>query len=77
MKVKNTKLKICEIVAQPSGPVSVTKWSDKKIVTMSSAEHSHDTRTVTIRDKEGVKSISGLDYNKSVMGVEFECDDNI
>jgi hypothetical protein len=31
-KVKNEKLKKGEIVAQHSGPVSVTKWSDKKIV---------------------------------------------
>jgi hypothetical protein len=32
-KVKNSKLKKSEIVAQHSGPVSVTKWCNKKIVT--------------------------------------------
>jgi hypothetical protein len=31
VKVKNTKLKKDEIIAQQSGPVSVTKWSDKKL----------------------------------------------
>jgi hypothetical protein len=30
-----------------SAPVTVTKWRDKKIVTMISTYHSHDTRTVT------------------------------
>jgi hypothetical protein len=29
-KVKNTKLKEDEVVAQHSGPVSVTKWCNKK-----------------------------------------------
>jgi hypothetical protein len=55
-KVKNAKLKKGEIVAQHAGPVSVTKWSDKKIVTMISTYHSHEIRTVTIRGKETVKS---------------------
>jgi hypothetical protein len=61
--VKNAKLKNDEIVAQHAGPVSVTKWSDKKIMTMISTYHSHDTRTVTVRGRETVKPISVLDYN--------------
>jgi hypothetical protein len=51
-KVKNAKLKKGEIVAQHAGPVLVTKWSNKQIVTMISTYHSHDNRTVTIRGKE-------------------------
>jgi hypothetical protein len=72
LKVKNTKLKKGEIVAQHSGPASVTKWSDKKIVTVISTCHSHDTRTMTIRGKEVVKPISVLDYNKSMIGVDLK-----
>jgi hypothetical protein len=71
-KVKNTKLKKGEIIAQHSGPVSITKWYDKKIVTMISTYHSHDTRTVTIRGKEVVKPVSVLDYNKSMIGVDLK-----
>jgi hypothetical protein len=68
-KMKNSKLKKGEIVAQHVGPVSVTKLSDKKIVTMISTYHNHETRTVTIRGKETVKPISILDYNKSMTGI--------
>jgi hypothetical protein len=71
-KVKNVKLKKCKLVAQHSGPVSVTKLSDKKTVTMISTYHSHDTRTVTIRGKEVVKPISVPDYNKSMIGVDLK-----
>jgi hypothetical protein len=70
-KVKNAKLKNSEIVAQHAGSVSVTKWSDKKIVTMISTYHSYETRTVTIRGKETVKPISVLDYNKPMIGSNF------
>jgi hypothetical protein len=71
-KVKNTKLKKGEIIAQHSESVSVTKWCDKKIVTMISTYHSHETRTVTVRGKEVVKPISVLDYNKSMIGVDLK-----
>jgi hypothetical protein len=71
-KVKNAKLKKGENVVQLAGPVSVTKSSDKKIVTMISTYHSHDTRAVTIRGKETVKPISVLDYNKSMIGVDLK-----
>jgi hypothetical protein len=53
-----------EITAQHCGPVSVTKSSDKKFVTMILTHHSHDTRTVTISVKEAGKPISVLDYNQ-------------
>jgi hypothetical protein len=33
-KAKNTKLKKGEIIAQHSGPVSATKWCNKKTVTI-------------------------------------------
>jgi len=52
--------------------VSVTKWSDKKVVTMILTYHSHDTRTVTIRGKETVKPISVLDYNQCMGGVDLK-----
>jgi hypothetical protein len=71
-KGKNTKLKKGENVAQHSGPVSVTKWCDKKIVTMISTYHSHETRTIIVRGKEVVKPISVLDYNKSMIGVHLK-----
>jgi hypothetical protein len=51
-KVKNAKLMKGKIIAQRAGPVLVTKWSDKKIVTMISTYHSHDAGIVTIRGKE-------------------------
>jgi hypothetical protein len=59
-----------QIIAQHSVPVSVTKWSSKKIVTLVTY-HSHDTRAVTIRGKEGVRPISVLDYNQSVIVVDL------
>jgi hypothetical protein len=71
-KVKNAKLKKGKIIAQHAGSVSVTKWSDKKILTMISTYHSHDTRTVTIRGNETVKPISVLDYNKPMIGVDLK-----
>jgi hypothetical protein len=70
--VKNAKLKKGEIVAQHAGPVLVTKWCDKKFVTVISTYHSHDTRTVTIRGKEVVKPISVRDYNKFMIGVDLK-----
>jgi hypothetical protein len=72
IQVKNTKLKKGGITAQHSGPASVTKWSDKKIVTVISTYHGHDTRTVTIRGKEVVKPISVLDYNQSLIGFDLK-----
>jgi hypothetical protein len=59
-------------IVQHSGPVSVTKWSNKKIVSMISAYHSHDTRAVTIRGKETVKPISVMDYNQCMGGVDLK-----
>jgi hypothetical protein len=70
--VKNTKLKKGEIVAQHCGPVSVTKWCNKKNVTMISTCHNHDIRAFTIRGKEVVKPVSVLDYNKSMMGIDLK-----
>jgi hypothetical protein len=69
--VKIAKLKKGETVPQHAGFVSVTKWSDKKIVTMISTYHSYETRTVTIRGKQTVKPISVLDYNKPMIGSNF------
>jgi hypothetical protein len=69
-KLKKTKLKKGEIVAQHCGP---TKWCDqKKNVTMISTYHKHDTRIVTIRGKEVVKPVLVLDYNKSMIGVDLK-----
>jgi hypothetical protein len=51
-KVKNATLKKGEIVPQYAGFVTVTKWNDKKIVTMISTYHNYETRTVTIRGKQ-------------------------
>jgi hypothetical protein len=39
---------------------------------MISTYHSHETKTVTIREKETVKQISVLDYNKSMIGVDLK-----
>ncbi|PNF24933.1 hypothetical protein B7P43_G09365 [Cryptotermes secundus] len=72
LKLNRKKLKKGEIVAQHSGLVSITKWFDKKIVTMISTYHSHDTRTVTVRGKVVEKPISVLDYNKSMGGVDLK-----
>jgi hypothetical protein len=66
------KLKKGEIMAQHSGPASVTKGCNKKIVTMIATYHSHNTRTVTIRGKEVVKPVSVLDYNKSMIGDDLK-----
>ena len=43
-KVKDTKLRKGELVAEHSGPVSVLKWKDKKDVTMISTYHGQETR---------------------------------
>jgi hypothetical protein len=71
-KVKDTKLKKGEIKAQHCGPVSVTKWSDKKVVIMISTYHIHDIRTVTIRSNETFKPISALDYHQCMGGVDLK-----
>jgi hypothetical protein len=71
-EVKDTKMKKGEIIAQCSGHVSITKWRDKKIITMISTYHSHDTRTVTIRCRETVKPTSVLDYNQCMGGVDLK-----
>jgi hypothetical protein len=49
IRVENPKLKKARTLAQHSGPVSVTKGSDKKIITMISTYHSQDTWTVIIK----------------------------
>jgi hypothetical protein len=60
-----------EIIAQHCGPVSVTKWSDKKVTTMISTYYNHHT-TATIRRKETLKPISVLDYNQGMGGVDLK-----
>jgi hypothetical protein len=70
--VKDAKLKKDEIIVQHCGPVSVPKWSDKKVVIMILTYHSHDTGTVTIRGKETVKLISVMDYNQCMGGVDLK-----
>jgi hypothetical protein len=59
-------------VAQHSGPVSVTKWCDKNIMTMIATYHIHETRRVTVTEKDVVKPISVLDHNKSMIGVDLK-----
>jgi hypothetical protein len=59
-------------VAQHSGPVSVTKWCNKKIMTMISTYHSHDIRTVKIRGMEVAKPISVLEYNRLMIGGDLK-----
>jgi hypothetical protein len=49
-KSKRNKTEEHEIIVQHSGLVSVTKWSDRKIITV----------TTTIRDKEIAQPISVL-----------------
>jgi hypothetical protein len=44
----------------------------RNIVVMIYTYHSHDTRTVTIGDKETVKPISVLDYNQSLGEVDLK-----
>jgi hypothetical protein len=66
-EVKTKKLKKGETVCQHSGPVSVLKWCDKKIVSMISTYHSDDMRPVTVRGKEAQKAVSVIDYNKNMM----------
>jgi hypothetical protein len=48
------------------------QWSDKKVINMIPAYHSHDTMAVKIRGKEIGKPISVLDYNKCVGGVDLK-----
>jgi hypothetical protein len=46
-KVKDTKLKKEEMIAQHSGPVFVIKWSDKKHVSMILTYRGDETQTVS------------------------------
>jgi hypothetical protein len=71
--VKGTKLKKRkgdEVIAQRSGSVSVTKYSEQNTVAVISMYHSHDTRIVKIRGKDIGKSILVLDYNHCMDGVD-------
>jgi hypothetical protein len=70
--VKTKKLKKGETVCQHSGPVTVLKWCDKKIVSMISTYHSDDMRTVTVSRKEVQKPISVIDYNTNMGGIDLK-----
>jgi hypothetical protein len=66
------KLKKGEIIVQHSVPVSVAKWSDKKIITVIFTHHCCDTRTVTVRGKRTVRPFSLLDYNQCMGGFDLK-----
>jgi hypothetical protein len=59
-------------MAQHSGRVSITKWSEKRILSMSFVYHSHDTRSAKIRGKEVVKPISMLDFTHLMGGTNLK-----
>jgi hypothetical protein len=71
--VKHKKLRIGELVAQHSGPVSVLKWKAKKEVTMISTYHGQETRMKLTKCKqEKQKPVSVLDYNENMGGVDLK-----
>jgi len=53
-EVKDKKLEKGEIIARHSGPVTVLKWRDKRIVTMVSTYHNADTQRVSNKGKESL-----------------------
>jgi len=68
--VEHKKLKKGEMVAQHSGPVSVLKWKDKKVVTMISNYHGQETRIKVMKCRqEKKKPVSVLDYKENVVGI--------
>jgi hypothetical protein len=71
-KSERNKTEKDEIIMQLSGPVSVTEWSDKKIVNIISTYHSHDTGTVAFSGKDTVKPISLLDFNHFMGRADLE-----
>ena len=71
-EVKDKKLEKGEIIARHSGPVTVPKWRDKRIVTMVSTYHSTDTHRVSNKGKETEKSLCMIDYNHNMGGVDLK-----
>jgi hypothetical protein len=71
-KVKNTKLKKMRNRSTAFWTGFCHKMVRRRIVTMISTYHSHETRMVTVREKEVVKLISVLDHNKSMIGVDLK-----
>lgn len=70
--VKDKQLKRGEVIAQHASPVTVLKWKDKKTVTMISTFHNDETTTVTKKNKETVKPVCVVDYNRNMGGVDLK-----
>ncbi|KAG8239609.1 hypothetical protein J437_LFUL018430, partial [Ladona fulva] len=71
-RVKEKKLKKGEVFGEHSGPISVLKWSDKKIVSMISTYHGAEMKTESKGQKIKTKPISVIDYNRFMGGVDLK-----
>ncbi|PNF29055.1 hypothetical protein B7P43_G13906 [Cryptotermes secundus] len=71
-EVKTKKLKKGETICQHSGPVTVMKWCDKKLVTMISTYHDDSQTKVTVRGKEIEKPKTVVDYNHNMGGIDMK-----
>ncbi|KAG8239348.1 hypothetical protein J437_LFUL017961 [Ladona fulva] len=71
-RMKEKKLKKGEVFGEHSGPISVLKWSDKKIVSMISTYHGAEMKTEAKGQKIKTKPISVIDYNRFMGGVDLK-----
>ncbi|KAG8238502.1 hypothetical protein J437_LFUL017800 [Ladona fulva] len=71
-RMKEKQLKKGEVFDKHSGPISVLKWSDKKIVSMISMYHRAEMKTEAKGQKIKTKPISVIDYNRCMGGVDLK-----
>ena len=71
-EVKDKKLEKGEIVARPSGKVTVLKWRDDRNVNMVSTYHNADTQRVSNKGKETEKPLCMIVYDHNMGGVDLK-----
>lgn len=71
-EIKQQKLSKGELCVMHSGDVSVTKWRDKRVVTMISTYHNVEMIPCKTKTNENIlKPVVVVDYNKNMGGVDL------